>query len=218
MPVLIRNQFGGALGGPIRKDKLFFFIDYEGNRQVQGQYTTATIPNAQQRQGIFVDTRQSRAAAQSGHRRALCQRRCAAIGLDAAGRAGDCRAAGSECPLTASPTTTLLFPRPAWSTTRAMGAWITILNDEDDDLWPLQRSSRQHCRCVVDSGPGGRRRQRHHPRLQQADRGRRHLHVHAELDPRCSRRLHLDPGRQDALPGRAGEPQYAGGHSRPADG
>ena len=57
VPVLIRNQFGGALGGPIRKDKLFFFIDYEGNRQVQGQYTTATIPNAQQRQGIFVDTK-----------------------------------------------------------------------------------------------------------------------------------------------------------------
>jgi len=55
-PVLIRNQFGGALGGPILKDKLFFFIDYEGNRQVQGQYTTATIPNVDQRQGIFKDT------------------------------------------------------------------------------------------------------------------------------------------------------------------
>lgn len=56
-PVLIRNQFGGALGGPIIKDKLFFFIDYEGNRQVQGQYTTATIPNAQQIQGAFLDTK-----------------------------------------------------------------------------------------------------------------------------------------------------------------
>jgi hypothetical protein len=57
VPVLIRNQFGGALGGPILKDKLFFFIDYEGNRQVQGQYQTATIPNAQQIQGIFLDTK-----------------------------------------------------------------------------------------------------------------------------------------------------------------
>lgn len=55
-PVLIRNQFGGALGGPIRKDRLFYFIDYEGNRQVQGQYTTATIPNDLQRQGIFQTT------------------------------------------------------------------------------------------------------------------------------------------------------------------
>ena len=52
-PVLIRNQFGGDLGGPIWKDKIFFFIDYEGNRQVQGQYTTATIPTAQQLQGNF---------------------------------------------------------------------------------------------------------------------------------------------------------------------
>jgi len=52
-PVLIRNQFGGALGGPVLRDRLFFFIDYEGNRQVQGQYTTATVPNALQRQGIF---------------------------------------------------------------------------------------------------------------------------------------------------------------------
>jgi Carboxypeptidase regulatory-like domain/TonB-dependent Receptor Plug Domain/TonB dependent receptor len=56
IPVLIRNQFGGAIGGPIKKDKLFFFADYEGNRQVQGQYTTATIPTTQQRAGIFVDT------------------------------------------------------------------------------------------------------------------------------------------------------------------
>jgi len=52
-PVLIRNQFGGTLGGPIKRDKLFFFVDYEGNRQVQGQYTAVTIPNANQRQGIF---------------------------------------------------------------------------------------------------------------------------------------------------------------------
>jgi len=55
-PVLIRNQFGGTLGGPILRDKTFFFVDYEGNRQVQGQYSAATIPNANQRQGIFQTT------------------------------------------------------------------------------------------------------------------------------------------------------------------
>ncbi len=55
-PVLIRNQFGGDLGGPILKNKAFYFIDYEGNRQVQGQYSTATIPNANQQLGTFQTT------------------------------------------------------------------------------------------------------------------------------------------------------------------
>lgn len=55
-PVLIRNQFGGSVGGPIRRNKIFYFADFESNRQVQGQYTTATIPNANQRQGIFLTT------------------------------------------------------------------------------------------------------------------------------------------------------------------
>ncbi len=35
-PKLRQNQFGGSLGGPIKKDKLFFFADYEGLRQVTG--------------------------------------------------------------------------------------------------------------------------------------------------------------------------------------
>jgi hypothetical protein len=34
-PVLIFNQFGGAVGGPIKKDKLFFFGDWESTRQIQ---------------------------------------------------------------------------------------------------------------------------------------------------------------------------------------
>ena len=55
-PILIRNQFGGDIGGPVWKNKIFFFADYEGNRQVQGQYAAATIPNANQQQGIFTTT------------------------------------------------------------------------------------------------------------------------------------------------------------------
>src|SRR5262245_45667460 len=35
-PVLKQNQFGGTFGGPIRKDKLFFFGSYQGTRQING--------------------------------------------------------------------------------------------------------------------------------------------------------------------------------------
>jgi hypothetical protein len=36
-PELRQNQFGGSIGGPIIRDKIFFFADYEGLRQIQGQ-------------------------------------------------------------------------------------------------------------------------------------------------------------------------------------
>lgn len=47
------NQFGGSAGGPIRKDKTFFFADYEGLRLVYGQTSTVNVPTAQQRAGEF---------------------------------------------------------------------------------------------------------------------------------------------------------------------
>ncbi|WP_041597463.1 TonB-dependent receptor [Granulicella tundricola] len=47
-PILIRNQFGATLGGPLRKDKLFFFGDYEGTRQITHNINQATVPTANQ--------------------------------------------------------------------------------------------------------------------------------------------------------------------------
>src|SRR5208337_5405469 len=48
-PELRQNQFGGSVGGPIRKGKTFFFGDYEGFRQVWAQNTyTSTVPTAAQ--------------------------------------------------------------------------------------------------------------------------------------------------------------------------
>ena len=52
-PPLIRNQFGATLGGPIIKDRTFFFLDYEGFRQVAKDIAFSTLPTLQQRQGIF---------------------------------------------------------------------------------------------------------------------------------------------------------------------
>lgn len=52
-PVLIQNQFGGTFGGPIWRNKIFFFADYEGYRRIAKQVAFAVLPTAEQRQGIF---------------------------------------------------------------------------------------------------------------------------------------------------------------------
>lgn len=52
-PSFRRNQFGGVLGGPIKKDKLFFFIGYEGLRQGLGTTQISTVPTAQARLGVL---------------------------------------------------------------------------------------------------------------------------------------------------------------------
>ncbi|PYU23365.1 MAG: TonB-dependent receptor, partial [Acidobacteria bacterium] len=48
-----RNQFGGSLGGPIKKDKTFFFGTYEGLRQGVGTVIGPQVPTAATRQGIL---------------------------------------------------------------------------------------------------------------------------------------------------------------------
>jgi Carboxypeptidase regulatory-like domain len=58
IPELRKNQFGGTAGGPIIKDKLFWFFDYEGFRQRVGETFFGTVPTPLMRQGIFTEVPQ----------------------------------------------------------------------------------------------------------------------------------------------------------------
>jgi hypothetical protein len=52
-PEFRRNQYGAAIGGPIQKNKTFFFVDWQGTRLRTGTTRFSTVPTAAQRQGIF---------------------------------------------------------------------------------------------------------------------------------------------------------------------
>jgi hypothetical protein len=56
IPHFSRNDFGGALGGPIRRDKTFFFVNYEGFRQHLGLSDVTFVPDNNARNGIIGTT------------------------------------------------------------------------------------------------------------------------------------------------------------------
>lgn len=55
-PPFKQNQFGASFGGPIQRDKTFFFVDYEGVRIRQSQTQLFTVPTALERTGDFTGT------------------------------------------------------------------------------------------------------------------------------------------------------------------
>ena len=55
-PVFRQNQFGGAFGGPVKEDKVFFFTDYQETRTTQGISTgNISVPTTAERDGNFLD-------------------------------------------------------------------------------------------------------------------------------------------------------------------
>lgn len=49
---VIRNTFGGSIAGPILKDRLFYFVTYEGQRQAENQQVTRNVPAANLQDGV----------------------------------------------------------------------------------------------------------------------------------------------------------------------
>jgi hypothetical protein len=54
-PPFRRNQYGASLGGPIFKNRTFFFADYYGQREIKGNTFLTTVPTAQEHTGNFSD-------------------------------------------------------------------------------------------------------------------------------------------------------------------
>jgi len=52
-PKYLRNQFGGAIGGPLVRNRTFFFADYEGTRSREGITRITNVPTAEERVGNF---------------------------------------------------------------------------------------------------------------------------------------------------------------------
>lgn len=50
----LRNTFGGSLGGPVLKDRLFFFYTYEGQRQAESGQATRNVPSMTLRDGVVI--------------------------------------------------------------------------------------------------------------------------------------------------------------------
>lgn len=55
-PRFRRQQFGGVAGGPLRRNRTFFFADYQGQRQSVTRTAISTVPTTLQRLGIFTET------------------------------------------------------------------------------------------------------------------------------------------------------------------
>src|ERR1700691_1283601 len=53
--VYIQNQFGGTIGGPIRKNKIFWFADYQGTKQIIGTTQNFPVPSLADRTGNLAD-------------------------------------------------------------------------------------------------------------------------------------------------------------------
>jgi hypothetical protein len=54
-PPLRRNQFGAALGGPIQRDRTFFFVNYESVRQAAKNTSIAIVPSTAARKGDLAE-------------------------------------------------------------------------------------------------------------------------------------------------------------------
>jgi len=90
-PLFRRNQYGFVLGGPVQKNKTFFFVDWQGTRLDTGVVRTSTVPTSAQKRGVFTqqvfDPRTTAQTASDYVREAFPANTIPAARIDAAARA-----------------------------------------------------------------------------------------------------------------------------------
>jgi hypothetical protein len=118
-PVFRQNQFGATFGGPIKRDKTFFFVDYQGTRQAQAPTVNTQVPSLLNFGGDFSDSATSLTGSVGGAGFAtVLQKRLAAAGISQAVASGEayyfvgCK---STNPATGCVFPNALIPPAAWS-------------------------------------------------------------------------------------------------------
>jgi hypothetical protein len=144
-----QNQYGGTIGGPIRKDKIFFFGDYQGQRFIQGIETgSVSVPTNANRTGDFTDSADSLTGTVNGPYLAqtLSQRLGYQVRLNEPFYTNGCTTS-SECVFPNA-----IIPMSAWgSAPKRMLQYIPIGNIADGTF-----SSGAYKRRINDNKFGGR--------------------------------------------------------------
>lgn len=76
IPAFVRNQFGAGIGGPLLRGRTFFYMNYEGFREVQASTAIATVPDALAHEGLLPSKSNPTACSNAS------QNACVAIGID----------------------------------------------------------------------------------------------------------------------------------------
>jgi hypothetical protein len=127
---LVRNTFGATLGGPIRKDRAFFFLAYEGQRTRENVQTTRVVPSANLRNGIVSYDCTGSAGCPAGNIETLTPQDLANLDLNCAGIGSCVYSVGGASPQPhpgPNPNVEALFQQYPHSNSTAVGDGLNFL-------------------------------------------------------------------------------------------